>query len=99
MTLRCVWPRPEFPELSGLSREQLEDLLEDDDRLEELVETLPQLKPLLDDLQNTMDRVEKLAGKYCLLGHASICSRFAGLILNCNPLAKCLRSLRHCCAH
>ncbi|XP_043221873.1 vacuolar protein sorting-associated protein 37A-like [Amphibalanus amphitrite] len=52
----------DFPELSKLSQEELEALLGDEDRLEELVEGLPQVKPLLDDLQATMDRVEKLVG-------------------------------------
>ncbi|XP_037070262.1 vacuolar protein sorting-associated protein 37A-like [Pollicipes pollicipes] len=55
-------PEQDFPELACLSQEELEELLEDDDRLEQLVESLPPVKPLLADLQTAMDRVERLAG-------------------------------------
>ena len=61
MYVTCV--AADFPELSRLSQEELEELLEDDDRLEALVEGLPQVKPLLEDLQASMDRVEKLASE------------------------------------
>ena len=63
----CPAVCPDFPQLSRLSQEELEELLEDEDRLEELVESLPQVKPLLDELQASMERVEKLAGEFAAI--------------------------------
>jgi len=56
-----------FPELNGLTNEELKRLNEDNDRLDEFLEKHSQIKDINAAIEDAMDWVEKTAGKIIII--------------------------------